>query len=187
MTQRLADDERLWLLALARRSIEAGLQKRELPAPDAVPAGCAEAGGCFVTLHDEAGALRGCIGTFSSSQPLWRNVQEMALAAATRDPRFSAVGLDELTRCSLEISALSRPEAARAEDVVVGRHGLQVQRGLRRGVLLPQVAVEHGWDRVTFLERTCLKAGLPVHAWRQPETEIHVFEAEVFGDGVTVC
>jgi hypothetical protein len=137
--------------------------------------------GAFVSLH--AGPdLRGCIGTFQFDGPLVRTVREMAVAAASRDPRFSPVGAGELDGLTIEISVLRPPRPARAEEVTVGKHGVLISHGWRRGVLLPQVATEHGWTSTEFLAHTCLKAGLPKDAWRDPKTQIEVFEAEVFGE-----
>jgi AmmeMemoRadiSam system protein A len=107
----------------------------------------------------------------------------MASAAATRDPRFPPIDVTDLPAMTVEISVLS-PDVIihRREEIVVGRHGLDVRRGGARGLLLPQVAVEHGLDRDAFLAATCRKAGLPADAWHDDATEIRVFEAEVFGD-----
>jgi AmmeMemoRadiSam system protein A len=133
-----------------------------------------------VTLKRGA-ELRGCIGTFRESDPIYRAVAEMGRAAAAEDPRFPRVTPEEVPELGVEISVLSplRPVADPAE-VEVGRHGVCVVEGARRGVLLPQVAVEWGWDRETFLDQTCRKAGLPPDAWRHG-AQILVFEAEVFG------
>jgi AmmeMemoRadiSam system protein A len=139
-------------------------------------------GAAFVTLH-VGGALRGCIGTLERRRSLWRVVADMAAAAATRDPRFAPIDAADMAELTVEISVLS-PDTVihRPEEIVIGRHGLDVRRGGARGLLLPQVAVEHGLDRETFLAETCRKAGLPATAWDDAETEIRVFEAEVFSD-----
>jgi len=139
-------------------------------------------GAAFVTLH-VGGALRGCIGTSERRRSLWRVVGEMASAAATRDPRFPPIDVIDLPAMTVEISVLS-PELRihQPEEIEIGRHGLDIRRGGARGLLLPQVAVEHGLDREKFLEATCRKAGLPADAWHDDATEIRVFEAEVFGD-----
>jgi AmmeMemoRadiSam system protein A len=148
--------------------------------PDAP--GLASPGAAFVTLHVD-GALRGCIGTSERRRSLWRVVGEMASAAATRDPRFPPIEVTDLPALTVEISVLS-PDVVihRPEEIEIGRHGLDIRRGGARGLLLPQVAVEHGLDRETFLAATCRKAGLPADAWHDRSTEIRVFEAEVFGD-----
>jgi AmmeMemoRadiSam system protein A len=139
-------------------------------------------GAAFVTLHVD-GELRGCIGTSERRRSLWRVVGEMASAAATRDPRFPPIDAADLPAMTVEISVLS-PDVVihRPEEIEIGRHGLDIRRGHARGLLLPQVAVEHGLDRENFLAATCRKAGLPADAWHDQGTEIRVFEAEVFGD-----
>ena len=127
--------------------------------------------------------LKGCIGSFEAQRSLWETVHEMATAAATRDPRFAPVGARDLGRLDVEISVLSPPRLLRdPADIEIGRHGLEIRRGGARGLLLPQVATDHRLDRETFLSETCRKAGLPPDAWRHPETEIRVFEADVFGE-----
>jgi AmmeMemoRadiSam system protein A len=117
-----------------------------------------------------------------SDEPLAETVAKMAVAAATEDGRFDAVAASELPSLSIEISALGPMREIRPEDVEVGVHGLVVRCGSRRGVLLPQVPVEHHWDRGSFLAHTCLKAGLPVDAWQRPECELLAFTASVFGE-----
>lgn len=131
------------------------------------------------------GELRGCIGHMAEDKPLYLSVQEMAIHAATADPRFPAVTLNELSEIDIEISALS-PLAAllhdRLSEIRVGEHGLVISCGRRRGVLLPQVASREGWDRETFLSHTCRKAGLPYDAWKSSETVIEIFTADVFSE-----
>jgi AmmeMemoRadiSam system protein A len=154
---------------------------RGVPEDPEVPA-LASPAAAFVTLHVR-GALRGCIGTSERRRSLWRVVGEMASAAATRDPRFPPIDVADLPSMTVEISVLS-PDVRihRPEEIEIGRHGLDIRRGGARGLLLPQVAVEHGFDREKFLAATCRKAGLPADAWHDETTEIRVFEAEVFGD-----
>ena len=173
------------LLALARRAIGVYLSEgRRLVVGVDCPSIAPEPRGAFVTLKRRDGALRGCIGTILPSGPLDDTVARMAVSAATEDPRFPSVSPSELQALSIEISALTVPEPVRAvEAIEVGRHGLIVSRGGRRGLLLPQVPVEWGWDKQTFLEQTCLKAGLPRGAWREPGTRMEWFEAEVWGEG----
>lgn len=172
--------DRRSLLRIARDAAEAAARQERFSVPPPESAALREPRGAFVTLH-RAGALRGCIGTFEASAPLYRTVAEMARSAAVGDPRFDPLGPEELPEVEVEISVLSPLRSVGPEEVVAGRHGVYVERGYQRGVLLPQVAVEHGWDRETFLEQTCRKAGLPPGAWRQGTT-IYVFEAEVFGE-----
>ena len=179
-----ADKRRLLAHARAAVVAEVGAE-RDLSAERAESdvASLAAPGAAFVTLH-VGGALRGCIGTCERRQPLWQVVGEMAGAAATRDPRFLPIGPHDLGELTVEISVLT-PEIVihRPEEIVIGRHGLDVRRDGRRGLLLPQVATEHDLDREHFLAATCRKAGLAGDAWQDPATEIRVFEADVFGDG----
>ena len=175
----LTDAERRALLRVARESIAAHFRARRPPLPD--PTGAlAEHRGAFVTLHGRDGQLRGCIGLMRSDRPLLETVARMAVAAATEDGRFEPVTEAELDDVSIEVSALSPLEPIRPEDVEVGRHGLLIGQGSRRGVLLPQVPGEHGWDRETFLVHTCRKAGLPDDAWKEPGVELLAFTADVF-------
>jgi AmmeMemoRadiSam system protein A len=175
-------EERVALLRLARQAIAAHLGGRQLELPE--PSGVlAERLGAFVTLrgrddHD----LRGCIGQMQAERPLVETIARMAVAAATEDGRFDPVRADELDRLAIEISVLGPMHKIRPDQVEVGRHGLLISAGRRRGVLLPQVPVEQGWGRETFLEHTCLKAGLPLDAWRKPGIELLAFSAEVFGE-----
>ncbi len=182
----LSAETRTWLLEWARLAIRQELSAGELLPPASHPREADELRGCFVTLHTRDGSLRGCIGTFEESKSLWQNVAEMARAAATRDRRFEPLRADELEDCVLEISALTPRREARPEQIRVGVDGLWIQRGYSRGVLLPQVATEHGLDAEEFLEHTCLKAGLPKDAWRDPETQLMTFGAEVFGEEAEV-
>lgn len=169
------------LLRLARQSIAAHLAGKTVTVPPELDAGPPQ--GAFVTLHVRADHdLRGCIGQVEPVSPLGRTVARMALAAAFEDPRFPPVEARELPGLAVEISVLTVPRPIRPEEVEVGRHGL-ILRGLgRAGLLLPQVPVEHGWDRLTFLERTCVKAGLPAGAWRRPDVQLLGFTAVVFGE-----
>jgi len=138
--------------------------------------------GAFVTLRKD-GDLRGCIGSIRAMEPLYRAVASSAIAAAFRDPRFFPVRKDEIGHLELEISVMGPIEQVRdVNEIEVGRDGLIISRGRFAGLLLPQVASEYGWDRETFLDQTCLKAGLQPNAWRSPETSIEKFAAEVFGE-----
>jgi uncharacterized protein len=169
------------LLALARAAI-ARRVGRDVAPPSAAELGPERLAGAFVSLH-KRGRLRGCIGTFSADEPVTLVIEEMAVAAAIRDPRFPALEASELDELELEISVLSpRREVTDVDQIEVGRHGLVVSRGASRGVLLPQVATEHGWDREAFLAHTCEKAGLLPDAWTRPGTCIEVFTAEVFSE-----
>jgi AmmeMemoRadiSam system protein A len=177
----LTDAERQALLRAARESIAAHFQGRRPALPP--PTGAlAEHRGAFVTLHGGDGELRGCVGLMRSDRPLLETVARMAVAAAIEDGRFEPVTEAELDELSIEVSALSPLEPIRPVDVEVGRHGLLIGHGGRRGVLLPQVPEEHGWDRETFLVHTCRKAGLPDDAWKEPGVELLAFTADVFRD-----
>jgi AmmeMemoRadiSam system protein A len=172
-------EERLLLLDLAHRSIAASLQRSRV---DLTPPSehLAQPRGAFTTLHLH-GKLRGCIGYVMVKYSLYRTVAETAQAAAFDDPRFPPVTTEEAPDLKIDISVLSPLQPIDPENVVVGRHGLVVSQGSRRGLLLPQVPVEWGWDRETFLAQTCLKAGLPTDAW-QHGAELEAFTAEVFSD-----
>ena len=175
----LTGAERQALLRAARESIAAHFHARRpaLPAPTGA---LAEHRGAFVTLHGGGGELRGCVGLMRSDRPLLETVARMAVAAAIEDGRFEPLTEAELGELSIEVSALSPLEPIRPDEVEVGRHGLLVGRGGRRGVLLPQVPGEHGWDREAFLVHTCRKAGLPDDAWQKPGVELLAFTADVF-------
>jgi len=136
--------------------------------------------GAFVTLNKK-GQLRGCIGHIIGDRPLINTVAEMARAAALQDPRFPPVRPSELPDIEFEISVLTPIRTIDdIEEIKVGRDGIIITRGMNRGLLLPQVATEYGWDRTTFLEHTCVKAGLPRNAWKDEGTVIEMFSAEVF-------
>ena len=177
----LSADDRRALLQLAREAIAARLHGAAAPHDEARPTLEVPAG-VFVTVKVH-GQLRGCIGIPEPRQSLRDVVQHCAVAAAFEDPRFAGLRVDELTATTLEISVLSNFRTITdAAEIVIGRHGLVIERGSHRGLLLPQVAVEHGWSVDQFLEHTCRKAGLPRDAWRYGAT-VEAFEAEVFGDG----
>lgn len=178
----LNDGQKRELLAFARSSIETYLEGGErisLLEGDGI---YNEECGAFVTLHKK-GQLRGCIGNMIGQGPLVETIREMAISAATGDPRFHHVTPDELSEIDIEISVLTPLERIDdASKIEVGKHGIMMRRGSYQGVLLPQVATEYGWDRETFLEHTCHKSGLPADAWKDSETEIYIFSAEVFGE-----
>jgi AmmeMemoRadiSam system protein A len=172
--------ERAALVGIARRALEAYVRHRKVPAEPSAAGKLAAPGAAFVSLK-KRGRLRGCIGYTEAVAPLARVVQECVVASATEDPRFTPVSPEELPSILLEISVLTPLVPIRPEEVVVGRHGLCVSQGKTRGLLLPQVPVEQGWDRETFLDQTCAKAGLPPSAWRHGAT-LQGFTAEVFGE-----
>jgi uncharacterized protein len=180
----LTAEERKVLLGIARDTLVryAREQKRaELPA-DLGPA-LTQRCGAFVTLHLR-GDLRGCIGSFEGEGRLADTISRMAVAAGWEDPRFPHLRAQEVDALELEISVLSPlREIADVSEIEVGKHGIYITKGYHRGVLLPQVATEQGWDRDTFLDHTCIKAGLPPDAWRQGGIKIEIFSAQVFGEG----
>jgi MEMO1 family protein len=178
---RLDGAARAELLGIARRAIAETVRgSQRMEAKSANPA-LQTPQGAFVTITI-GGELRGCIGTFREDTPLYRTVAQMAVAAAREDPRFPPLTAVELPKIRVEISALTPMKpVADVREIEVGRHGLYITRGFSSGVLLPQVATEYGWDRTTFLEQTCRKAGLPKNAW-QEGAKILSFEAEVFGE-----
>ena len=180
--ERFNEIEKQCLLELARFAIESRLKPvkgpPEIESSSALSTKC----GAFVTVH-KSGQLRGCIGTFISDQPVTGTIEEMALAAAFNDPRFPPLRGEELPFIDLEISVLSpMREIEDIEEIVVGEHGIYIICEPNRGVLLPQVATEQNWDRDTFLEHTCIKAGLHRGAWQEERTKIFIFSAEVFGE-----
>ena len=141
----------------------------------------AERRGLFVTLR-VAKKLRGCIGMIEAQATLGETVARCAADAALHDPRFSRMRTEEMDALEIEVSLLTPPEPIRPEDVEVGVHGLLVEHGTRRGLLLPQVAVEHRLNRDQFLAETCLKAGLAREAWKDPETKLHGFQCEIVAE-----
>jgi AmmeMemoRadiSam system protein A len=190
-----ADQRRL--IEIAKRSIEAavcgnrtrrraGQSGEGLPGNEDAPvlsAGLLEPAAAFVTLR-ERGELRGCIGLLRFEVPLWVNVGDAAAAAALDDPRFYPVTPEELPDLEVEISVLEPPvKIGDASEFQAGRHGIVVEKGMRRGLLLPQVAAEMGWGNREMLEGVCHKANLPPDAWRDPATRMYVFEAVCFGEG----
>jgi AmmeMemoRadiSam system protein A len=175
-------EERSILLRLAHDAILSALEHREISLEPPTPH-LAEHRGAFTSLYLH-GQLRGCVGYVLPVSSVYRVVAETARAAAFEDTRFSPVTRDEAPELKVELSILSPPQPVAAEAVEVGRHGLLISMHGQRGLLLPQVSVEHAWDRITFLEQTCRKAGLPRDAWHKGAT-IEAFTAEVFGEKTT--
>ncbi|PYR78819.1 MAG: hypothetical protein DMF86_04975 [Acidobacteria bacterium] len=175
------DAQKHMLVELARAAVEERVGRRPPAMADA--GDLPQASGAFVTLKRK-GQLRGCIGTLECRRPLAEEVARCAISAARDDPRFEPVRASELDDLEVEVSVLGPLEQIDPGDpgaIVVGRHGLVVEQGQRRGLLLPQVAPEWGWDRLEFLAHTCRKAGLPPDAWQRGAL-VYRFEAEVFGD-----
>lgn len=179
--QSLSEADGRSLLELARRAIVQAISL-EKPA-EAIPQSgvFAETRGVFVTLH-AGGRLRGCIGVVETLEPLGAAVVRCAANAALQDPRFSPVRPDELRDLQIEISLLSPLEPILPGDIEIGKHGVLISQGTKRGLLLPQVAVEHRLSREQFLQETCRKAGLPMNVIQEPETRIYGFTCEVFSE-----
>jgi len=182
MMMMFTDEQQRTLVEIARQAVARGVSGA---GPGDVPsmAGLPEATGAFVTLKKH-GELRGCIGTLECRLTLPEEVARVAVSAALEDPRFEPVRAAELSDLDVEVSVLGPLERIDPRDpsaIEIGRHGLVVEQGWRRGLLLPQVATEWGWDREAFLEQTCVKAGLPRDAWRSGAT-VYRFGAEVLRD-----
>lgn len=175
-------EERESLLTIARQTIETYLRTGARPEVTPLTERLKRKQGVFVTLH-KRGELCGCIGYVEGIKPLYLAVQDMAISAATEDPRFPPVTLAELPDIDIEITVLSPLRKIDSPDsVVVGKHGLVIRKGFYSGLLLPQVPIEQNWNREQFLAHTCLKAGLPPDAFKDPKTELYVFTGEVFGE-----
>jgi AmmeMemoRadiSam system protein A len=176
----ISQEDQRRLLALARRALEARV--RRLPPPPPERGGAMEIPlNAFVTIHNR-GELRGCLGRLEARDPLADTIAQLAASVSDSDPRFDQVSLLELPDIDIEISVLT-PERTiqRIDEIELGRHGVIVEQGGHRGLLLPQVATEHHWDRETLVVHTCLKAALPRDAWRRG-AQLFVFEAQVFGE-----
>ncbi|MCS7280970.1 MAG: AmmeMemoRadiSam system protein A [Desulfobacterota bacterium] len=177
--RKLTDEERKILKEIARSAIERklfGKSTKEINIPESLT----EKRGAFVTLK-KGGELRGCIGYIRGYLPLHKTVEEVAVEAAFHDPRFPPLSKEEWKDIELEISVLSPMRKIKTiEEIEVGKHGLYIEMQGASGLLLPQVALEYGWDRTEFLEHTCYKAGLPKDAWKSDKANIYVFSAEVF-------
>lgn len=176
--------DRRRILGYARRAVESAVRDgRPDPSPP-LDGPFAVSGGLFVTLKGRDGALRGCIGHLFSAEPLGRTIATVAFASSHEDPRFPPVRPEETAGLHIEISLLGPfvPTRDALGDLRVGLHGLRIRLRNRGGILLPQVAGEHGLDGPAFLDAVCRKAGLPAGAWRDPAAEVDLFTAEVFGE-----
>jgi AmmeMemoRadiSam system protein A len=189
-------EQRRILLRIAHEAILSVLELRAPPETTPLPTGLSDPRGVFTTLYlrgdmpgdphadlhgDLRRQLRGCVGYAVPIAPLYRAVAETARAAAFEDSRFLPVTKEEALKLEVSLSVLSQLFPIHPEAVEVGRHGLVISQGARRGLLLPQVSVENSWDRETFLEQACRKAGLPPDAWRKNAT-VEAFTAEIFAD-----
>jgi uncharacterized protein len=178
---RLSSDDWLALVEIARRAISAVIVDKAIPDLPPYPASLSEHRGAFVSLYCE-GKLRGCVGQVENPGPLADVVARVAISAALHDDRFQPIRAEEVPALKIEISVLRVPERMPAEAIVAGEHGVLVVRGSCRGLLLPQVATERSWTGARLVEETCVKAGLQRDAWRDHETEVFGFTAEVFSE-----
>jgi MEMO1 family protein len=177
----LENIEKKELLNISRETLESYLSSGQIPEFE-VSDNLKKFGAAFVTLEKD-NQLRGCIGHTSAVEPLYKTVIDCAIQAAVGDRRFSPVTRAELDKLHIEISVLSPMQKVDSwDEIEVGRDGLMIFRGERRGLLLPQVATDYGWDRQTFLEQTCFKAGLPIDAYKDPDAIIYKFQAVIFGE-----
>lgn len=179
----LSDEDKRFLLALARETLTRYLGGEPLPEPAVASPALLAPRATFVTLRRRrSGELRGCRGERAATRPLVRSVMETTIASAVDDPRFEPVTLAEVPQLHIEISALTPVRPIRPEEVLVGRHGLIVSAGRFAGLLLPQVATQYRLSREAFLRAVCEKAGLPPDAWQRPGVRLEAFEAEVWGE-----
>ena len=182
MEAKLKSKEKKILLEIARNAIRAAVLKTDEKPEPREEKTLNMRNGCFVTIKQD-GQLRGCIGNFQSELPLFKEVAEMAASSATKDPRFYPLHSLDLENFSLEISVLwPLSKIDDIEEIEIGKHGIYIEKGFYRGVLLSQVATENNWDRPTFLKQTCLKAGLPTDAWDAEDADIYIFSAQIFGE-----
>ena len=181
---RLGPDEKREILRIARATAGEFLRSGRIPPGKPHRRSLLAGGAAFVTLRLKSGELRGCVGTQSEEMPLYRTVQDMAAAAATRDPRFPPLTTEELDQVVVEVSVLGDYSPVRdPSEVDIGVHGLAISARGRRGLLLPQVAADSDWTAEEFLARLCRKADLPEDAWQQPDTAVERFTAQVFDEG----
>lgn len=182
MEDLLSSTEKKVLLTIARQSIVSYVNGAEMCVVPREERRLNMKHGCFVTIKQH-GKLRGCIGNFQSELPLFKEVSAIAVASASQDPRFYPLKKQDIDSISLEISVLSPLKKIEdIENIIVGTHGIYLEKGYYRGVLLPQVAVDHHWDRTTFLNQTCIKAGLPTTAWQESDADIYIFDAQIFAE-----
>ncbi|MFX1366247.1 MAG: TIGR00296 family protein [Promethearchaeota archaeon] len=186
-------EEGTMLVRFARENIEFFLKNnRRIPVPDHIKEKFADKYGAFITLNEyniSGNPLRGCIGYIEPIYSLYDVIHRVSISSATEDPRFSSLSLEEMDNIVIELSILTPPKLIEADDpkdylnkIVIGRDGLIAERGVRRGLLLPQVPIDHGrnWDVETFLSHTCSKAWLDSNAWRDKDTKIYSFQAILF-------
>lgn len=175
-------EEKDYLLKTARQSIISAVKNQEPPSYTDCSETLLKNAGAFVTLH-KFGELRGCIGYVEAVKPLIETIIEVAPKSALDDPRFMAVSEDEIEDLQIEISVLTpMKEIKDVNEIEVGEHGIMMEKGYNRGLLLPQVATEYNWDRETFLNQTARKAGLPYNEWKKGDVRIFIFSAEIFNE-----
>ncbi|MBL7995981.1 AmmeMemoRadiSam system protein A [bacterium] len=185
MNMNLSSEEKKTLLDIARHSIVSSV--KGVPIPDleesySISPSLEIKAGAFVTIEMNQ-RLRGCVGYIQSNEPLCETVSKAAVSAALHDNRFNPLTVGELGNIEIEISVLSPMNKVKdVGNIIPGQHGLLIERGFHHGLLLPQVATEYRWDRETFLDQTCVKAGLPKDAWKKPDTVIYSFTALVFNE-----
>ena len=180
--QGISKKEQEILLGIARKTLEEYVRNGNVPKMDAKESVLFEKRGAFVTLTKD-GSLRGCIGYIQPVAPLYKAVSDMTIAASTRDPRFPPISHGELKDIRIEISVLSPLRLiSDTNEIEVGKHGLYMIRGNNAGLLLPQVATEHKWNKEEFLKQTCVKAGLSAQAWKDKNTQIYTFSAQIFSE-----
>ena len=179
----LSQEQKRQLIQIAKESIAAYVNQGQVKEFAMADPRLQIPEGAFVTIKKRK-ELRGCIGRIVSQDPLYQTVRDMAIAAATKDPRFPAVSPKELAELVIEVSVLSQPwEIKDVNEIELGKHGVIVSQGYRSGVFLPQVATDTGWTREEFLSQLCeQKAGLPPDAWKDPRTKIEIFTADVFSE-----
>ena len=176
----LKENEKKLLHQIVKETIKNRLEGKPLPSFKIDSKTLKELRGAFVSLHKE-GMLRGCIGHIKGDRPLHETIKDMSIAAAFEDPRFPPLSREEFEQVKIEISVLTPfKKITDIDEIEVGKHGIYMIKGFYSGILLPQVATEYGWDRITFLEHTCSKAGLHKDAWKENDTEIYIFSADVF-------
>ncbi len=178
----LSVEQKKSLLRLARESIRCAVQEEPLPRTDVLDQNLRTPCGAFVTVRVH-GELRGCFGYVNAYYPLAQSVQEVGVKSALEDPRFEHIGAEELDAMELEISVLDAPvKVEKIDEIEVGVHGLILETRTHRGLLLPSVPTEYGWDREQFLNHTALKAGLPPDAWKNKNVTLFRFKAEKFSE-----
>ncbi len=177
----LSKNDKNLLLDIARKTLKAYLANEEIPEFE-VPDNLKQPGAGFVTL-EKSGLLRGCIGHTQAIEPLYQTISSCAIKAAVADPRFQPVTGEELNQLHIEISVLTpMQKVSKLDEIQVGRDGLMIIKGPYRGLLLPQVATDYNWDKKTFLEHTCQKAGLHANAYLEKDTELYKFQAVIFSE-----